>query len=203
MMSRTRAGSARLRQQAENLRIIDPIRPVRVQILPDFRRNDALPDPVLTCHDRHYVNSILPAARLRESAVLSPPDQVAEPKQWIPIPHLEAIHNCHLEHPPGQTHQNSPLAFNAKGATGARKTQTPPSSPTGDRTAWPVRTGRSPTTPAGHPRQPIFLRAPGCPRYIDVAGCRPGKDSVMALINFDCPECGHNLEVDEGGAGSR
>jgi len=23
----------------------------------------------------------------------------------------------------------------------------------------------------------------------------------MALINFDCPECGHNLEVDEGGAG--
>ncbi|MGD9612169.1 MAG: hypothetical protein AB7V22_04625 [Kiritimatiellia bacterium] len=23
----------------------------------------------------------------------------------------------------------------------------------------------------------------------------------MAFINFDCPECGHNLEVDEGGAG--
>lgn len=23
----------------------------------------------------------------------------------------------------------------------------------------------------------------------------------MSLINFDCPECGHNLEVDEGGAG--
>lgn len=23
----------------------------------------------------------------------------------------------------------------------------------------------------------------------------------MALINFDCPECGHNLEVDEGGSG--
>ena len=23
----------------------------------------------------------------------------------------------------------------------------------------------------------------------------------MAYINFDCPECGHNLEVDEGGAG--
>ena len=23
----------------------------------------------------------------------------------------------------------------------------------------------------------------------------------MSLINFDCPECGHNLEVDEGGSG--
>ena len=23
----------------------------------------------------------------------------------------------------------------------------------------------------------------------------------MSLINFDCPECGHNLEVDERGAG--
>ena len=23
----------------------------------------------------------------------------------------------------------------------------------------------------------------------------------MAFINFDCPECGHNLEVDERGAG--
>jgi predicted RNA-binding Zn-ribbon protein involved in translation (DUF1610 family) len=28
-----------------------------------------------------------------------------------------------------------------------------------------------------------------------------GKKATMALINFDCPECGHNLEVDEGGAG--
>jgi hypothetical protein len=25
--------------------------------------------------------------------------------------------------------------------------------------------------------------------------------ATMSLINFDCPECGHNLEVDEGGAG--
>lgn len=32
-------------------------------------------------------------------------------------------------------------------------------------------------------------------------GLALGKKASMALINFDCPECGHNLEVDERGSG--
>jgi hypothetical protein len=68
--------------------------------------------------------------------------------------------------------------------------------------------------PAGYPPAPrramdflaattrqICLRGLPPPPILRPQGVPLGKKATMALINFDCPECGHNLEVDEGGAG--